>query len=202
MECTASYHIALFSYLTGKGYRVAIIKLLLISNFTKLSLRKTKTDKKDALTIAQFLLLREEDVMTQTARSRLGELKDLQFVITDGGILSRSAVLIPKSYQWSVVLIFSWQNIAFLRNWHYIYLRLFVGSSSSGGTRDIGLVFKAIIGVRHCCLCCVSAHGGVYPDDKAEGSRARTGEYKGMSEVSLCNSPGGNTVSHCASELK
>ncbi len=28
MESTASYHIALFSYLTAKGYRVAIIKPL------------------------------------------------------------------------------------------------------------------------------------------------------------------------------
>jgi transposase len=77
MESTASYHIALFSYLTAKGYRVAITNPLLIANFTKLSLRKTKTDKKDACTIAPFLLLRKEDVMTQTAPSRLGELKDL-----------------------------------------------------------------------------------------------------------------------------
>jgi transposase len=52
MECTASYHIALFSYLTAKGYRVAIINPLLIANFAKLSLRKTKTDKKAASTIA------------------------------------------------------------------------------------------------------------------------------------------------------
>ena len=52
MESTASYHIVLFSYLTAQGYRVAIINPLLIANFAKLSLRKTKTDKKDAFTIA------------------------------------------------------------------------------------------------------------------------------------------------------
>jgi len=52
LESTASYHIALFSYLTAKGYRVALINPLLIANFTKLSLRKTKTDKKAASTIA------------------------------------------------------------------------------------------------------------------------------------------------------
>jgi transposase len=75
IESTASYHIALFSYLTAKGYRVAIINPLLIANFAKLSLRKTKTDRKDAFTIAQFLLLRKEAVMTQT--DRLTELKDL-----------------------------------------------------------------------------------------------------------------------------
>jgi transposase len=75
MESTASYHIALFSYLTAKGYRVAIINPLLIANFAKLSLRKTKTDKKDAFTIAQFLLLRKETLATGSPR--LTELKDL-----------------------------------------------------------------------------------------------------------------------------
>ena len=48
MESTASYPVPLFSYLTAKGYRVAIINPLLIANFAKLSLRKTKTDKRDA----------------------------------------------------------------------------------------------------------------------------------------------------------
>ena len=75
MESTACYHVALFSYLTARDYRVAIINPLLITNFAKLSLRKTKTDRKDAFTIAQFLLLRKEAVMTHT--DRLAELKDL-----------------------------------------------------------------------------------------------------------------------------
>ena len=75
MESTASYHIALFSYLTAQGYRVAIINPLLIANFAKLSLRKTKTDKKAALTIAEFLLLKRETLTTEPPR--LGELKDL-----------------------------------------------------------------------------------------------------------------------------
>ena len=55
MESTACYHLPLFSYLTAQGYRVVIINPLLINNFAKLHLRKTKTDKKDAFTIAQFL---------------------------------------------------------------------------------------------------------------------------------------------------
>jgi transposase len=72
MESTASYHIALFSYLTAKGYRVAIINPLLIANFAKLSL-----DKKDAFTIAQFLLLQREAVTTQTVSPHVTELRDL-----------------------------------------------------------------------------------------------------------------------------
>jgi transposase len=76
MESTASYHIALFSYLTAKGYRVVIINPLLIANFTKLSLRKTKTDKKDAFTIAQFLFLKKDALATQES-PHLTELKDV-----------------------------------------------------------------------------------------------------------------------------
>ncbi len=77
LESTACYHIALFSYLTAKGYRVVIINPLLISNFVKLQLRKTKTDKKDALTIAQFLMLRKEVIENQTFSADLMELRDL-----------------------------------------------------------------------------------------------------------------------------
>jgi len=77
LESTACYHIALFSYLTAKGYRVVIINPLLIANFVKLQLRKTKTDKKDALTIAQFLLLKKETFENQSFSADLMELRDL-----------------------------------------------------------------------------------------------------------------------------
>lgn len=77
LESTACYHITLFSYLTSKGYRVVIINSLLIANFVKLQLRKTKTDKKDALVIAQFLMLRKEALSRQVFSSELMELRDL-----------------------------------------------------------------------------------------------------------------------------
>ena len=77
LESTACYHIALFSYLTAKGYRVVIINPLLIANFAKLSLRKTKTDKKAALTIAQFLMVRKEALENHTLSVDLMELRDL-----------------------------------------------------------------------------------------------------------------------------
>ena len=57
MESTACYHINLYSFLISLGYSVTVLNPLLISNFVKLQLRKTKTDKKDAYVIAQFLLL-------------------------------------------------------------------------------------------------------------------------------------------------
>jgi len=70
MESTACYHIPLFSYLTAQGYRVAIINPLLINHFAKRSLRKTKTDKKDAYTIAQFLMREEETLSVQAPAHR------------------------------------------------------------------------------------------------------------------------------------
>jgi transposase len=55
MESTGSYHVNLYSFLTSQAIRTIVVNPLLIKNFSKLSLRKTKTDKKDAHTIARFL---------------------------------------------------------------------------------------------------------------------------------------------------
>jgi transposase len=62
MESTGCYHINLFSFLSSQGTRTVVVNPLLIANFAKLSLRKTKTDKKDAMTIARFLLDHQEEM--------------------------------------------------------------------------------------------------------------------------------------------
>lgn len=77
MESTACYHITLFSYLTSKGITSFIITPLLISNFVKLSLRKTKTDKKDALAIARFLLMHKDSLEQQRLTSDMLDMRDL-----------------------------------------------------------------------------------------------------------------------------
>lgn len=77
MESTACYHMNLFSFLTAIGYSVVIINPLLISNFVKLQLRKTKTDKKDALVIAQFLLVNRESLSRTIVSSDIADLRDL-----------------------------------------------------------------------------------------------------------------------------
>ena len=69
MESTACYHINLYSFLSAKGIEAVIINPLLIANYAKLSLRRTKTDKKDAKTIAQFILAHKDSV-TQLAISQ------------------------------------------------------------------------------------------------------------------------------------
>jgi len=77
MESTACYHINLFSHLLAEGYTAVVINPLLIANFVKIQLRKTKTDKKDALVIAQFLLM-YVDTLAQTSISpHVSDLRDL-----------------------------------------------------------------------------------------------------------------------------
>jgi transposase len=77
MESTASYHIPLFTYLAAQDYRVVVINPLLINNFSKRSLRKTKTDKKEALTIARFLLQEKETLSVKIPDYLITELKDI-----------------------------------------------------------------------------------------------------------------------------
>jgi transposase len=77
MESTACYHVNLYSFLISLGYSVVIINPLLISNFVKLQLRKTKTDKKDACVIAQFLLLNRDSLCRTVGSSDLSDIRDL-----------------------------------------------------------------------------------------------------------------------------
>jgi len=77
MESTACYHINLFSYLLAGGYTTIIINPLLICNFVKMQLRKTKTDKKDALVIAQFLSVYADGLAQASVSPYISDLRDL-----------------------------------------------------------------------------------------------------------------------------
>src|SRR3972149_580036 len=77
MESTACYHINLYSFLSAKGIETVVVNPLLISNFAKLSLRKTKTDKKDALTIARFVLDHHEEISQLSISQDHQDLRDL-----------------------------------------------------------------------------------------------------------------------------
>ncbi|MDH4264311.1 MAG: IS110 family transposase [Deltaproteobacteria bacterium] len=77
MESTGCYHINLFSFLTSQGIHAVVINPLLIANFAKRSLRKTKTDKKDARTIAKFLMGNREEISQLSISQDLQDLRDL-----------------------------------------------------------------------------------------------------------------------------
>lgn len=77
MESTACYHINLYSFLSAKGIETVVINPLLIANFAKLSLRKTKTDKKDANTIAHFILAHKDAVRQLAVSQDLQDIRDM-----------------------------------------------------------------------------------------------------------------------------
>ena len=77
MESTGCYHINLFSFLSSEGVACVVVNPLLITNFARLSLRKTKTDKKDAQTIAQFLLANEKSLSAIAFSQDTQDIKDL-----------------------------------------------------------------------------------------------------------------------------
>jgi transposase len=77
MESTGCYHINLFSFLTSQGIQAVIINPLLIANFAKRSLKKTKTDRKDARTIAKFLKENQEEISQLSISQDLQDLRDL-----------------------------------------------------------------------------------------------------------------------------
>src|SRR4030043_1735995 len=77
MESTACYHINLYSFLSAKGIEAVIINPLLIANYAKLSLRRTKTDKKDAKTIAQFILAHKDSVTQLAISQDLQDIRDM-----------------------------------------------------------------------------------------------------------------------------
>jgi transposase len=55
MESSGSYYLNLSSFLQSHPLDVQLLNPLLVSNFAKLSLPKTKTEKRGAATIAEFL---------------------------------------------------------------------------------------------------------------------------------------------------
>ena len=77
MESTACYHLNLYSYLNAQGIEAIIVNPLLITNFTRLSLRKTKTDNKDAETIARFLSVHHESITQIDLSQNHQEIRDL-----------------------------------------------------------------------------------------------------------------------------
>jgi transposase len=77
MESTACYHINLYSFLSAKGIEAVIINPLLIANYAKLSLRRTKTDKKDAKTIARFILAHKDSVTQLVISQDTQDMRDM-----------------------------------------------------------------------------------------------------------------------------
>jgi len=77
LESTGPYHLNLYSFLMAKGIRTLVVNPLIIANFNKLSLRRTKTDKRDAVTIARYLFLNRDGLNTVPSSQITTDLRDL-----------------------------------------------------------------------------------------------------------------------------
>ncbi len=74
-ESSGCYHINLFAFLSKRGYNCVILNPLLVSRFATLNLRKTKTDRIDARTIATMLSILHEKLPKNSFLSQ--EFKEL-----------------------------------------------------------------------------------------------------------------------------
>lgn len=54
MEASGPYYLQLATYLSDKGFSVSVINPLVIKRFCQMRMTRTKTDKKDALMIAEY----------------------------------------------------------------------------------------------------------------------------------------------------
>ena len=77
LESSDPYYLNLFSFLVSKGITTIVINPLVIANFAKLSLRKIKTDRKDAITIARFLFLNRDSISQLPSSQQTTDLRDL-----------------------------------------------------------------------------------------------------------------------------
>ncbi len=75
-QLTVCHHINLLAFLCLKGITCVVLNTVLIANFARLLLRKTKTDKKDALTI-QFLLVHRRKLSQVSYSQSSEDQKDL-----------------------------------------------------------------------------------------------------------------------------
>lgn len=104
MESTSIYHVNLYFFFVESKIPVAVINPFLINNFSKsLTLRKSKTDKKDAHMIAMFALYNQSKINTSVAipesvrtllRARDGLSKDIAKLKTE--IKTHLYILFPE----------------------------------------------------------------------------------------------------------
>jgi len=76
MESTAHYGDNLLSWLYGQGYHVCVINPIQTAALRKTTIRKTKTDKTDALLVAKSLIVNKHRIYTQRD-NETSELKTL-----------------------------------------------------------------------------------------------------------------------------
>lgn len=74
MECTGSYHIPIAIFLHNAGFFVSTVHSLLIHNFDNNTIRRVKTDKADAVKIANYALKNWDKLLPYSTESDIRKM--------------------------------------------------------------------------------------------------------------------------------
>ena len=103
MESTGSYHFTLLSFLLENNFKVAVANPTLISNFIKSStLRKSKTDEKDAFSIANF----GSKLYSTLRLTKVSFLENLKPIIREREMMSKNIAKVKTGIKTVLNLLF------------------------------------------------------------------------------------------------
>jgi len=132
MELRPSYHGNLSLTLLLEGYKVLLINPLLISNTWRCKLRKTKTDKKDAVSLPGFFLPMEIPCFNGRLRPLISDLRDL-FPASGESLVERWLFEKSRSKQLLNITFRNWSTmVGILRS----LFSSFAAISSANALRD------------------------------------------------------------------
>jgi transposase len=129
MESSGVYHINLYSFLRENSFNVSLINPLIISSFTKLSLRKSKTDRKDAKEIAKYLLMVDENI-------NYFESNEIKYLVRERERISKEIGRIKNDIEKVIIVTFP-EIIKFYNIYNKTLLNLIKDYPSSNRIREV-----------------------------------------------------------------
>ena len=128
MESSGVYHMNLYSFLRENSFNVSLINPLIISSFTKLSLRKSKTDRKDSKEIAKYLLMVDENI-------NYFESNEIKYLVRERERISKEIGRIKNDIEKIIIVTFP-EIIKFYNIFNKTLLNLIKDYPSSNRIRE------------------------------------------------------------------
>jgi transposase len=129
MESSGVYHMNLYFFLRENSFNVSLINPLIISSFTKLSLRKSKTDRKDAKEIAKYLLMVDENI-------NYFESNEIKYLVRERERISKEIGRIKNDIEKIIIVTFP-EIIKFYNIYNKTLLNLIKDYPSSNRIREV-----------------------------------------------------------------
>jgi Transposase and inactivated derivatives len=129
MESSGVYHMNLYFFLRENSFNVSLINPLIISSFTKLSLRKSKTDRKDSKEIAKYLLMVDENI-------NYFESNEIKYLVRERERISKEIGKIKNDIEKIIIVTFP-EIIKFYNIYNKTLLNLIKDYPSSNRIREV-----------------------------------------------------------------